>query len=178
MTKAPLSLLLFIVLSPLAVTSLAPPQPSCHHGTNTRRTWLVNLGHAAAFLATTPSPGLAMESLDVDAYLKTGGVSMPMGVSGQGGKMRPTTGVVLRDGSQVARDARNGNVLAELVLQGNKDLVPVLATFSSPWPLGKTTSNLQMHFTPVTVFWVSFVGDCIVSLYMTHCSDFSLSLDI
>ena len=47
----------------------------------------------------------------------------------------PTT---TRDGSEVFRDPRNGDVLAELVLKakGSSGEVPVLASFSSPWPLG------------------------------------------
>jgi len=42
-----------------------------------------------------------------------------------------------RDGSEVSRDPRNGDVLAEIVLKANgASEVPVVATFSSPWPLG------------------------------------------
>jgi hypothetical protein len=54
-----------------------------------------------------------------------------MGVSGQAGKSRPETGVVLREGSEVQQDTK-GNVLAEILLTGN---TPVLASFTSPWPL-------------------------------------------
>jgi len=36
------------------------------------------------------------DEMNVEDFLKKGGVSMPMGVSGQAGKMRPETGVVLR----------------------------------------------------------------------------------
>ena len=68
-----------------------------------RRAALGWLGKAVAALAVveTTSPNRAVaeagpDSFDIDAYLKTGGVAMPMGVSGQGGKMRPATGVVLR----------------------------------------------------------------------------------
>ena len=35
-------------------------------------------------------------STDVDDFLRTGGVGMPMGVSGQAGKYKPETGVYLR----------------------------------------------------------------------------------
>jgi hypothetical protein len=37
------------------------------------------------------------------------------------------------------RDSRSGDVLAEILVKGakNKELIPVLATFSSPWSLGK-----------------------------------------
>ena len=49
------------------------------------------------------------------------------------------------DGSEVSRDPRNGEVSAELVLKGN---VPVLASFSSPWPLGKTKDMTMCY-----LFW-------------------------
>jgi hypothetical protein len=42
------------------------------------------------------------------------------------------------DGSEVSRDSRSGDVLAEILLQskGNaSQKVPVVASFSSPWPL-------------------------------------------
>ena len=44
-----------------------------------------------------------------------------------------------RDGSEILRDPRNGGVLAEILLKsnGSSDKVPVLASFSSPWPLGE-----------------------------------------
>lgn len=45
---------------------------------------------------------------------------------------------VHRDGSEVLRDPRSGNVLAEILLKAvGGDLLPVIASFSSPWPLGK-----------------------------------------
>jgi hypothetical protein len=48
---------------------------------------------------------------------------------------------LLRDGSEVSRDSRTGDVLAEILLQattggGN---VPVLASFVAPWPLASGT---------------------------------------
>lgn len=48
------------------------------------------------------------------------------------------TGVVLLDGSEVSRDGRSGDVFAEILVKGrgSDDLMPVVATFSSPWPLG------------------------------------------
>lgn len=64
-------------------------------------------------------------------------VAMPMGVSGQAGKAKPVTGVVLREGSDVSRDDRSGSVLAEILVGPSSDPTPVLATFSSPWPLAK-----------------------------------------
>ena len=45
---------------------------------------------------------------------------------------------LIRDGSELSRDARSGNVLAEIVVKdSNKELIPVVAAFSAPWPLGK-----------------------------------------
>jgi hypothetical protein len=43
----------------------------------------------------------------------------------------------LREGSEVSRDSRSGDVLAEILVKGNGDLIPVVASFASPWPLGK-----------------------------------------
>jgi hypothetical protein len=85
--------------------------------------------------------GLPPGETDVDEFLRTGMVPNPMGVSGQAGKSRPVTGVVLREGSEVTRDSRTGSVLAELLLQpsvsssSGGDVVPVVASFASPWPL-------------------------------------------
>lgn len=78
--------------------------------------------------------------LDVDNFLRTGMVAQPMGVSGQAGKSRPETGIILRDGSEVYRDSRSGSVLAEIILKGSRgDRVPVLASYESPWPLATGT---------------------------------------
>jgi hypothetical protein len=47
---------------------------------------------------------------------------------------------LLRDGSEVSRDSRSGDVLAEILVQSKDDakqMVPVLATFVSPWPLAR-----------------------------------------
>ena len=71
--------------------------------------------------------------IDTEDFLKTGMVAMPMGVSGQAGKAKPRTGVVLREGSEPSRDERSGNVLAEILVGKASDPTPVLATFSSPW---------------------------------------------
>ena len=75
--------------------------------------------------------------LNVNDFLRSGQVAMPMGVAGQAGKSRPETGVMLRDGSDVSRNPKTGDVLAEIVVQ-DKDLSPavVVASYSSPWPLG------------------------------------------
>jgi hypothetical protein len=58
-----------------------------------------------------------------------------MGVSGQAGKSRPETGVLLRDGSEVNRDPRTGQISAEILVQSSEGQMPVLVTFDSPWPL-------------------------------------------
>jgi hypothetical protein len=63
-------------------------------------------------------------------------VSMPMGVSGQAGKAKPVTGVVLREGTDVLQ-SKSGDVTAEILLGSSSDPIPVLASFSSPWPLAK-----------------------------------------
>jgi hypothetical protein len=45
---------------------------------------------------------------------------------------------LLRDGSEVSRDSRSGDVLAEILLQSKQNAsqkIPVFASFSSPWPL-------------------------------------------
>lgn len=47
-------------------------------------------GNNVAVAADTP------EGVDVDSYLRTGMVPQPMGVSGQAGKSKPETGVILR----------------------------------------------------------------------------------
>jgi len=85
-------------------------------------------------LISTPQSALA--DVDTDSFIRSGMVSMPMGVSGQAGKAKPVTGIVLRDGSEVSRD-KSGNVLSEILLGKSSDPTPVLATFSSPWPLAK-----------------------------------------
>ena len=96
-------------------------------------------GTTAAF-AEDPADKIP-ERLNVDDYLRTGFVSQPMGVSGQAGKSRPETGVVLRDGSDISRDPRSGDVLAEILVQSSSssEMTPVLASYSSPWPLAKGT---------------------------------------
>lgn len=100
---------------------------------STRRNALGWIAGACAGCIATPS----VNAVDADEFLKTGMVSQPMGVSGQAGKSKPDLGIILRDGSELSRDSRSGAVLAELLLKGEdgKQLMPVLATFSSPWPL-------------------------------------------
>lgn len=65
---------------------------------------------------------------------------MPMGVAGQAGKAKPETGVLLREGTDISRDSKSGNVLAEILVQqaGNadkEDFMAVVTSFQSPWPL-------------------------------------------
>jgi len=66
---------------------------------------------------------------------------MPMGVSGQAGKAKPQTGVLLREGTDISRDLKSGNVLAEILVQkaGGGDtsdnFMAVVTSFQSPWPL-------------------------------------------
>ena len=102
---------------------------------DTRRTVLTKATAAvsAGLLAHLQSAS----AVDAEEFLKTGQVSMPMGVSGQAGKAKPVTGIVLREGSEVSRDDRSGSVLAEILLGKSADPTPVLATFTSPWPLAK-----------------------------------------
>lgn len=62
-------------------------------------------------------------------------------VSGQAGKSKPETGIFLRDGSEVSRDPRSGDVLAEIIMMSasGNEKVPILASYSSPWPLAVGT---------------------------------------
>jgi hypothetical protein len=56
------------------------------------------VGAAAAGIIAV-SPAIAMDTsdaVDVENFIRTGMVQMPMGVSGQAGKAKPETGVVLR----------------------------------------------------------------------------------
>ena len=66
-----------------------------------RRDVLKKFVRAAAVGSIAVSPAIAIdtpEAMDVESFLRTGMVQMPMGVSGQAGKARPETGVVLRYG--------------------------------------------------------------------------------
>ncbi len=89
----------------------------------------------AAALVGCILPQVARAEVDTEDFLKTGMVAMPMGVSGQAGKAKPKTGVVLREGSDVLQ-SKKGDVTAE-ILVGQDNLTPALASFSSPWPLAK-----------------------------------------
>mmetsp|Transcript_92133 Transcript_92133/g.187529 ORF Transcript_92133/g.187529 Transcript_92133/m.187529 type:complete len:306 (-) Transcript_92133:269-1186(-) len=96
-------------------------------------------GAAVASAVLLPGPASAVETMDVDDFLRTGGVSMPMGVSGQAGKSKPETGVLLREGTDISRDTKSGNVLAEILVQktgsSSDDMMAVVTSFQSPWPL-------------------------------------------
>ena len=119
------------------ICALAPP------GAVTRRAavgWLTSVCFAGTCVG---GPQLVNADVDTDAFMRSGMVSMPMGVSGQAGKGKPNTGVVLRDGSEINRDTKTGDVLAEILVKDAKsssNMIPVVATFTSPWPL--MTGNL------------------------------------
>ena len=85
------------------------------------------------------SAAAVQDSLDVDAFLRRGvDGGGNMGVSSQAGKSRPETGVFLRDGSEVFRNKKTGDVNAEIVVNGNDgEKMAVFVTYSTPWPLGK-----------------------------------------
>lgn len=89
-----------------------------------------------ALVGSNILPQCASAELDTEDFLKTGMVSMPMGVSGQAGKAKPKTGVVLREGTDVLQN-KKGDVTAEILLGKSSDPTPVLASFTSPWPLAK-----------------------------------------
>jgi hypothetical protein len=113
------------------------------HTTASRRDFLWGTaGIAAIGIVATNTPNAnaidTSNAIDVESFSRTGMVAQPMGVSGQAGKSKPETGVVLREGSEVSRDSRSGDVLAEILVKGlsGSEPMPVVASFSSPWPLG------------------------------------------
>eukprot|EP00977_Amphora_coffeiformis_P021916 scaffold10056_cov164-Amphora_coffeaeformis.AAC.13 len=110
----------------------------------------------AAFLGTqqASAEGQLAHPVDTERFLSTGRVASPMvsvpnvenlyttpkttqGISGQGSKSRPQTGVLLRDGSEPERDTRTGDVSAEILLTDKSGTRrPVLLSFrSEEWPL-------------------------------------------
>lgn len=116
-------------------SALAPPS------TQTRRSAMQWLAGACVGACVVAAPTIASADVDTEDFIRTGMVSMPMGVSGQAGKSKPTTGVILRDGSEVNRDTRSGDVLAEILVKSTSGGdIPVIAAFTSPWPLA--TGNL------------------------------------
>lgn len=108
---------------------------------SSRRSFFVDLVSSSAVLGIfgmNIGANPAWADTDVDDFLRSGQVGMPMGVSGQAGKSRPRTGIVFRDGSEVSRDAKTGNVLAEVLLGAeSSDPTAALVTFTSPWSLAK-----------------------------------------
>lgn len=151
-----------------ALSQMQPDAASTNTKTNmnsvTRRTafrWFGSAGTAATTAAvatvtattttstiittSTPLPAWAVadkpDRFEEEEFLRRGVATQPMGISGQAGKPRPETGVVLRDGSQVSQDPRTGDVAAELLLlsssssSGSRELVPILTSYTSPWPL-------------------------------------------
>jgi hypothetical protein len=78
----------------------------------------------------------AQETLDVSNFLRTGvDLGGNMGVSSQAGKSRPQTGVVFRDGYDVAQDPRTGAVTAEILTGRKNDPKAILISFVSKWKL-------------------------------------------
>ena len=76
------------------------------------------------------------DSLDVSNFLRTGvDAGGNMGVSSQAGKSRPQTGVVFRDGYDVAQDPRSGQVTAEILTGTKTNPNAVLVSFESKWKL-------------------------------------------
>jgi hypothetical protein len=62
-----------------------------------RRDVLSWVGAAAGSIVVSPAIAIdTPDGVNVDNFIRTGMVQMPMGVSGQAGKARPETGVVLR----------------------------------------------------------------------------------
>lgn len=85
------------------------------------------------------SAAAVQDSLNVDEFLRkgldTGGT---MGVSSQAGKSRPETGVYFRDGSDLSRNRKTGDVNAEIVVNGiDGEKMAVFVSYSSPWPLAE-----------------------------------------
>lgn len=122
-------------------TSLNELNDSNMENEHGRRAFISQATTAFTAIATTSTllnPSKASADMDVDDFLKSGQVSMPMGVSGQAGKSKPDTGIVFRDGTDVSRDSKTGGVLAEILLNArSSDPTAVLATFDSPWSLAK-----------------------------------------
>mmetsp|Transcript_55409 Transcript_55409/g.134561 ORF Transcript_55409/g.134561 Transcript_55409/m.134561 type:complete len:293 (+) Transcript_55409:125-1003(+) len=129
-----------LLLLPLVVAMCNGLSTPNEPATTSRRNVLQQIvfgGASAAFVATTTNPSQPANAVDVDDFLKTGMVAMPIGVGGQAAKSKPITGVLLREGTDVSRDNKSGAVVAEILLKGKStdEYMPVLASFSSPWPL-------------------------------------------
>lgn len=120
-------------------TSSSSPSISINRRNAIASTFSTAMGILTANAQNSWAEGQAPGGFQVDDFLKTGQVAMPMGVSGQAGKSRPETGIVFRDGSELSRDSRSGDVLTEILLNAeSNNPTAVITTFSSPWPLGKS----------------------------------------
>lgn len=140
------SILLLAV--PAAIALQTKPNPRWQPQTPieaSRREILNGLLCGAGLLAVTglPQPAWSaaavQDSMDVDAFLRSGvDIGGTMGVSSQAGKSRPETGVFLRDGSEVSRNKKTGDVNAEIVVNAaNDEKMAVFVSYSSPWPLAE-----------------------------------------
>lgn len=103
---------------------------------------VVATGVGSAFGPGKPearAEGQLRNKVNEERFLESGLVSKPMGISGQGSKSKPETGIVLRDGSVVDRDPRTGDVSAEILVKGDEqNQVPIFVSFrSEEWPLAK-----------------------------------------
>jgi hypothetical protein len=138
-------LTLLLLLAVAFCDGLSSSSPPSSSQATTRRNVLQQIffGVPAGAVATAfgvvkgPDNDVAF-AVDVDNFLKTGMVPNPIGVGGQAAKSKPITGVLLREGTEVSRDTKSGDVLAEILVKDktNPDsLMPVVASFSSPWPL-------------------------------------------
>jgi hypothetical protein len=90
------------------------------------------------------SASAVQDSMNVDQFLRSGvDGGGGMGVSSQAGKSRPETGVFLRDGSDVSRNRKTGDLNAEIIVNGsNGEKMAVFISYNSPWPLGKKGNTL------------------------------------
>lgn len=125
----------------LSLHTLKPTIATALHAeaSNNRRAFLSAIAVSATFISSSTA-ALADDqgAFSVDDFLKSGQVAMPMGVSGQAGKSKPETGIIFRDGTDVSRNTKSGNVLAEIVMNPqSKDPIAILTSFTSPWPLAK-----------------------------------------
>ena len=168
-----LPLLVFVTISVLSVSALSSNSNNNYNSNNkatirngktdrvqSRRAalgWLSTAVSSMAFpfvsiaatAVTEEGTDIRAPGVDMDRFIKTGMVSQPMGVSGQAGKSRPETGVILREGSQVSRNTQTGEVVAEIIVKGTgtEPLMAVLASYESPWPLGTCDCNYYKKIT-------------------------------
>merc|ERR1740139_287150 len=106
------------------------------------RRFVISTVQAAGLVLMSPIIAAAdsaavQDSLDINNFLRTGqDGGGNMGVSSQAGKSRPRTGVVFRDGTEIAQD-RNGSVLAEILVGPKEKPLAIVATFTSSLKLEK-----------------------------------------